>query len=137
MCAARGRDDERVDGVHAMVYNGSMSTATVILPDSSIYSRKTEAAYTHAAVISFDRAHAITCAEARVESLQAVVGNDSGFEAPLRKAIKALAALRVSDDERAYEVVSLHHSYRAADEAALRAARRRCVRSLVVRVVRH
>ena len=113
-----------------------MSTATVTLPDSSKYVRRTDAQYTHAAVISFDRAHAIVCAEARVESLRSAVEIDTAFEAPLRKAIKALAALRTHVDERAYEVVSLHHSYAGADAAALRAARRRCCRTLVLDVVR-
>ena len=112
------------------------NTATVTLPDSSKYVRRTATAYTHAAVISYDRAHWTACAEARVEALREAVLQDVAFEAPLRKAIKALAALRTHVDERAYEVVSLHTSYRAADEAALRASRRRSCRSLVLEVVR-
>lgn len=111
-------------------------TITITLPDSSVYVRRTDAAYSHAAVLSVDRAHAIACAAARVESLEKACTIDDGFIRPLKAARKALAALRAHDAERAYEVVSLHGSYRAADEAALKAARRRSARSLVIEVVR-
>jgi len=118
-----------------MLYNGPMSnTAPVTLPDSSKYVRRTDAQYTHAAVIVFDRLGAITLAERSLAVHERGVACGATTPAQLRAARKALDALRSSEATRAYEVVSLHTSYAAADAAALRAARKQYCASVVLPV---
>jgi hypothetical protein len=111
------------------------NTATVTLPDSSVYTRKTDAAYTHAAVLSFDRAYAIEAAEHSLDVHERGQVSGATTAAQLRAARKALDVLRSSTHERVFVVTSLHTSKAAAEGAALRAARKAGARGVVIEVV--
>lgn len=119
---------------HEVWFNFPMSKRLVHLPDSSVYVRSSDAAYSHAAVVSIDRARAIDDA-VRLVASHAAVADDPSFAAPARRALADLAALRALDHPRAFRVVSLHFDARSAAAAALRAARKASAVDLVLPVV--